>query len=549
LIESLRKLNGQRVLLETTNGKKGGKVKSVSDTQIVLDKSFKIGDTVRRLPDEIVLIADLTAKAVMRHCPKLKPKTPDEFIAVAILAMACEDWEGMKTALAGAPGHLLHDRYKKKFDTLAPGQAEMTSHWSHHEKVTISGHTSALENHQVGLIVDYKAGMRANYADLLFTDQAKKPLSHWIETWSKVTAAVWVKVPSIPKTGTTITMHYGNPNAKPRSNGDATFIFFDDFSDGFNTAKWLRKRAGSLKSRGAFVRKGIMCIAAGVRSKKVAAWIMARRPLPSRLIIENRFRLDRTSDRVGGGIAILKAACKIDADGSPGRYALVNFHYNYQKSYTRTLTSAVWIYSGSGTSRSELRPYWSNEWFRQSHYYDGKRARDNVLYIRGKDGTLEQAIYSAPLARGNVRLHIWPVGFGNGPSHFFFLDWIAIRKYALPDVTVTIGGKVVGLRKGKPAQRRPEVVNASNFAGTWRVRYTNGSARTYQVGANDTVIFPAERRHGQLRRGKNVLLQFGDGRLERWRLVNGRLLVQHWNPASSYPARPPKVTGVGVRVR
>ena len=547
LIESLKKLQGQRILLETAKGKKGGKVKEVTNAKIVLDRSFKIGDTVGRLPDETVLIADLTAATLEKHCPKLNPGTPDELIAAAILAMACEDWEGMKTALAGAPGHLLHNRYKKKLDDLTPVPAEKTDLWSHHEKVSVSGYTSDLEDHQVKLTVDHKTGMAADYADLLFTDQAKKPLSHWIEAWSKTKAIVWIKVPAIPQTGTTITMHYGNPQAESRSSGNATFIFFDDFTAGFNSSKWSRKRIGSAKSCGAFVWKGNMCIAGGQRKKKLPAWIMTKRLLPRRLIIENRFKLERTSDSVGGGIAIVKAACKIDASGSPGGYALVNFHYNFQKRWRRVRTNSVWIYSGARPySRSSVSPYWRNEWFRQSHYYDGTSSSRNVLYVRNKDGEEQRAALSAPAVLGNVRLHIWPVGDGEGPRHYFLIDWIAVRNYARPDVVAVVGDLPAAAEPHKPVPPRPK---APGFTGLWRVIYSHGAVRTYHVGADDTVQFIEERRRGALRRGQHVLLQFGDGKIERWTLVKGRLLVQHWNPASGYPRRPPDVTGQGVKVR
>lgn len=62
----------------------------------------------------------------------------------------------------------------------------------------------------------------------------------------------WVKVPQIPKDGTTIYLYYGNPQAKDLSNGDKVFEFFDDFnSQVLDEQKWQflsdLKGAGSLK--------------------------------------------------------------------------------------------------------------------------------------------------------------------------------------------------------------------------------------------------------------------------------------------------------------
>ena len=55
--------------------------------------------------------------------------------------------------------------------------------------------------------------------------------SLWIESWTPGTAAnIWVKVPSIPASGTTILfIYYGNTGASSSSSGTSTFDFFDDF--------------------------------------------------------------------------------------------------------------------------------------------------------------------------------------------------------------------------------------------------------------------------------------------------------------------------------
>ncbi|MEM0476126.1 MAG: DUF2341 domain-containing protein, partial [Candidatus Aenigmatarchaeota archaeon] len=56
---------------------------------------------------------------------------------------------------------------------------------------------------------------------------------------------IWVKVPSIPaNSNKTIYLYYGNPSATSMSNGDNTFIFFDDFrtATSINTNKWIVSR-------------------------------------------------------------------------------------------------------------------------------------------------------------------------------------------------------------------------------------------------------------------------------------------------------------------
>ncbi|MEA1904906.1 MAG: DUF2341 domain-containing protein, partial [Candidatus Hadarchaeota archaeon] len=73
----------------------------------------------------------------------------------------------------------------------------------------------------------------SDFDDLRFCDSSDNPLSYWIENYTpSVNATVWVKVLSIPTSGTTIYMHYGNPDASSASNGTNTFEFFEDFDDG-----------------------------------------------------------------------------------------------------------------------------------------------------------------------------------------------------------------------------------------------------------------------------------------------------------------------------
>ena len=88
---------------------------------------------------------------------------------------------------------------------------------------------------------------------------------------------------------------------------------------------------------------------------------------------------------------------------------------------------------------------------------------------------------------------------------------------------------------------------AQALAGTWVVSYGNGARRTYDVTADGTVRLREEGRTGQLQHGDDLVLRFDDGKVERWTPARGRLLVEHWDPASRFPAQPPTVLGVGVR--
>lgn len=76
----------------------------------------------------------------------------------------------------------------------------------------------------------------ADFGDVRFTDNNGVEIPYWIETYTAATTAtVWVKIP----TTSTIWIYYGNSDAQTTSNGETTFVFFDDFTGtSLNTSKW-----------------------------------------------------------------------------------------------------------------------------------------------------------------------------------------------------------------------------------------------------------------------------------------------------------------------
>lgn len=102
--------------------------------------------------------------------------------------------------------------------------------WNYRKLVSITGSSSALTNYQVLVTADtaslVSAGkMRSDCGDIRFTDSDKKTLiRHWVESGcNSALTKIWVKVPSIPTTGTTIYMYYGNSGATSVSNAVNTF--------------------------------------------------------------------------------------------------------------------------------------------------------------------------------------------------------------------------------------------------------------------------------------------------------------------------------------
>jgi uncharacterized repeat protein (TIGR01451 family) len=108
------------------------------------------------------------------------------------------------------------------------------SAWTYRLPVTISNAGTALTDYQV--LVTLNGGnfnfshARIDGADLRVANTADAALPFWIESWDSgaQSARIWVRVDTIPATGTTIYLYFGNLAAVAASNGAATFDLFDD---------------------------------------------------------------------------------------------------------------------------------------------------------------------------------------------------------------------------------------------------------------------------------------------------------------------------------
>jgi len=119
------------------------------------------------------------------------------------------------------------------------GGAWYNTNWLKRAPITITNTGSALSDYQVKIIIHYDADMKSDFSDIRFTtDDGTTEIPYWIESKTdRQEAVVWVKVPSIAASGnTTIYIYYGNPSATTASNGENTFVFFDDFEP--ESDKW-----------------------------------------------------------------------------------------------------------------------------------------------------------------------------------------------------------------------------------------------------------------------------------------------------------------------
>ena len=81
-------------------------------------------------------------------------------------------------------------------------------------------------------------------------------LAYWIEQWdADGISRIWVKVPLLKAKGALkLAMFYGNSTAGAVSNGNATFLFFDDFESGDYTKKWTNLSIGQVEEQGGILK-------------------------------------------------------------------------------------------------------------------------------------------------------------------------------------------------------------------------------------------------------------------------------------------------------
>jgi len=112
--------------------------------------------------------------------------------------------------------------------------------WEYKREIEIqenSGNT--LTDYSVLIHVPYDSDMQSDFDDLRFVDSSETTeLGYWIENKTDSSEAwVWVKVPSIPASGTvSIYMYYGNPSVATTSNASDAFLFYEDFEGSLGTS-------------------------------------------------------------------------------------------------------------------------------------------------------------------------------------------------------------------------------------------------------------------------------------------------------------------------
>ncbi len=98
--------------------------------------------------------------------------------------------------------------------------------------------------------------MQSDCDDIRVTDTNGNLLPHWIEEnnpgCNASATKIWTKVPSLPTSGATVYVYYGNSSAENVENGSNTFNFFEDFNGESLSSQWTNNTTNSTHSGGVF---------------------------------------------------------------------------------------------------------------------------------------------------------------------------------------------------------------------------------------------------------------------------------------------------------
>jgi len=317
---------------------------------------------------------------------------------------------------------------------ITPSKSKFLSSWKYRKKITIIGQPGAGTNYQVLLKIGESSGVsgadfhleghsadfpsrRNQSGDLRFTaSDGTTLLDFWVEkvegTSPNRIVYVWVEVAADLGTNQDIYCYYGNSAATNVSNGDNTFIFFDDFET-FDTNKWSRTDSVDV-----YVNNGIMEIHQNVTDKKT--WLRSKIDLPNNLAVESRMKVHAANTYYTGSLRVTNASFSNIYTGVEYNY------YSYKGCQAHNYNS---FYPLPCTIGVKLSPFWDSEWFRESLRYKGDAG--SIKLVRNNGGEDEAITHTGPLCNESTRLYFSPYGWYTG--HYIYIDWIAVHKYTFPE--------------------------------------------------------------------------------------------------------------------
>lgn len=305
--------------------------------------------------------------------------------------------------------------------------------WTKRKAVTITGSAAGAQaNFQVQVTVSYDNDMQADFDDIRFTDSDGTTLiDHWLETKTDSSSATfWVEVPNIPASPSTVTMYlyYGNASVSSASNGDNTFLFFDDFEGSSLdfTNKWELAASGGTYN--ATVSGGVFRQYATSGEYKVRT-DTTKVDIPINIVVEQKFKIGTYADSANTNRNRLLIG-NVTLSG-------VSDHSISDKSSSPTAPT-VQYYWGSFTGTATTL----DTWLRNVRKVYGTTGANNSTYewttYIYSTGATEFSRSVTATTTTPVRAAILMGDPGQGGD--IYTDWIFVRKYASSEPSVGTAG-------------------------------------------------------------------------------------------------------------
>ncbi|MBU3935296.1 DUF2341 domain-containing protein, partial [Patescibacteria group bacterium] len=294
--------------------------------------------------------------------------------------------------------------------------------WHYRKAVNITNSVgTTLTDFQVSISIGTSAliasgKMQSDCDDIRITDVNGKLLNHWIEENNPGCNAttdtkVWVKAPSIPSSGGTVYIYYGNPSATNVASGDKVFEFFDDFSK--DLSKWL-----NVSSSAWSISSGILNITPPANDN----YLVANKSVgASGIVIETRMKSNHTTGTGHPGVLW-------HANTSLGTSHQNDHLYVRPHSYNTTNNVQPAYYNGSlNTFGNVTGLYNYNTW------YNIKIEIINSNSIKYYRNDTNEANFASQQYQSNTYAGI--VAHGSNNQQW---DNFRIRKYASTDPTSSL---------------------------------------------------------------------------------------------------------------
>ena|GEM_PF-4362005 len=308
--------------------------------------------------------------------------------------------------------------------------------WTRRMVITVQGSHPA--DYQLKLVVPRRPEMREDYGDLRFCEEEWGiPLPYWIENWTSDNVTVWVRrVKPNDETDQLIYVYYGNPNAPDASDGEATFLLFEDFEGvGLDTSKWTWHNPvgafGYSLSNGEF---RIYTINKGSYVNGYMAGITCPNTFPENIIVEKRYRF--TSAYREGTQFSRNDDNMVDLGGRFGSGA----GYDSGAVY-----AAMWYATGPGSQStvvlSTLSPntYYIHQQQVRSGLYIKFSYLDSDRRVLMASGESQVTYLGWDNLKRFVGVSIWHDGSTDPTNNDFYVDWILVRRWAPSEPTVSFG--------------------------------------------------------------------------------------------------------------